>query len=46
VPKVISHQAGQHHLDRMLGFTVTSLVTIEMIVSVILLVVALPSDRA
>jgi uncharacterized membrane protein len=45
VPTVISHQAGQHHLDRMLGFTVTSLVTIEMIISVILLVLALPSRR-
>jgi hypothetical protein len=45
VPTVISHRAGQHHLDRILGFTVTSLVTIEMMVSVILLVVALPSHR-
>jgi hypothetical protein len=41
----VSHWAGQHHLDRILGFTVTSLVTIEMIVSVILLVGALPSHR-
>jgi hypothetical protein len=45
VPTVISHRAGQHHLDRILGFTVTSLVTIEMMVSVILLVLALPSHR-
>jgi hypothetical protein len=45
VPTVVSHWAGQHHLDRIFGFTVTSLVTIEMIVSVILLVGALPSHR-
>jgi hypothetical protein len=45
VPTVVSHWAGQHHLDRMLGFTVTSVVTIELVVSVILLVSALPSRR-
>jgi hypothetical protein len=45
VPTIVSHWAGQHHLDRILGFTVTSLATIEMIVSVILLVGALPSHR-
>src|SRR3981081_2727152 len=45
VPTVVSHWAGQHHLDRILGFTVTSLVTIELVVSVILLVSALPSRR-
>ena len=41
VPTIVSHWAGQHHLDRILGFTVT----IEMIVSVVLLVGALPSHR-
>src|SRR5256885_2240207 len=45
VPTVLSHWAGQHHLDRILGFIVTSVVTIEMVVSVILLVLALPSRR-
>jgi uncharacterized membrane protein len=45
IPTIVSHWAGQHHLDRILGFTVTSLVTIEMIVSVVLLVGALPSHR-
>jgi hypothetical protein len=43
VPTVISHRTGRHHLDRILGFTVTSLVTLEMIVSVVLLIRALPS---
>jgi hypothetical protein len=45
VPTVISHRVGRHHLDRSLGFTVSCLVTIEMIASVILLVLALPSHR-
>jgi hypothetical protein len=44
VPTVISHQMGRHHLDRVLGFLLTTLVTVEMIVSVILLVRALPSQ--
>jgi hypothetical protein len=43
VPTVISHRAGRHHLDRILGFTVTALVTLGMIVSVALLIRALPS---
>src|SRR3982074_840176 len=45
VPTVLSHWAGRHHLDRILGFPVTSLVTIEMIASIGLLVDALPSHR-
>jgi uncharacterized membrane protein len=43
VPTVISHRAGRHHLDRVLGFTVTALVTLGMIVSVVLLIRALPT---
>jgi hypothetical protein len=45
VPTVMFHRAGRHHVDRALGFTVTGLVTIELIVSVCLLVGALPSRR-
>jgi len=45
VPTVITHRAGKHHVDRILGFTVTALVTIAMIVSVVLLIAALPSHR-
>jgi hypothetical protein len=45
VPTVISHRLGQHQLDRILGFTVTTAVTIELIASVIRLVSALPSHR-
>jgi len=45
VPTVIFHRAGRHREDRVLGFIVTSVVTIELIVSVIRLVSALPSRR-
>jgi uncharacterized membrane protein len=43
VPTVISHRAGRHQLDKMLGFTVTFLITLGMAVSVVLLIKALPS---
>src|SRR5262252_197557 len=45
VPTVISHRVGRHHLDRLLGFSVTSLVTAQMVLSVALLISALPSHR-
>jgi uncharacterized membrane protein len=45
VPTVISHQAGYHRTDRVLGFLTTSTVTIELIVSVVRLVSALPSHK-
>jgi len=45
VPTVISHRAGRHRVDRILGFIITLLVTIELIASVIRLVSVLPSRR-
>ena len=45
VPTVIYHRVGYHRADRVLGFLVTSAVTIELIVAVIRLVAALPSHR-
>lgn len=45
VPTVISHRAGKHSLNRILGFTVTGLVTIGMIVSLTLLIGALPAHK-
>jgi uncharacterized membrane protein len=45
VPTVLYHRARRHRIDRVLGFTVTSVVTLELIVSVIRLVSALPSHR-
>jgi uncharacterized membrane protein len=45
VPTMASHWAGQHHLNRILGFAVTAVVTLGLIVSVILLVRALPGHK-
>jgi len=45
VPTVITHRAGKHHLNRILGFMVTGLVTLGMIASVTLLIAALPSHK-
>jgi hypothetical protein len=45
VPTAVSHSMGRHRLDRMLGFAVTSLITLQLIGSVLLLVRALPSHR-
>ncbi len=45
VPTVISHRAGKHHINRFLGFTVNVLVTLGMIVSVGLLIAALPAHK-
>jgi Protein of unknown function (DUF1345) len=44
-PTVITHRAGKHHWNRVLGFTVTGLVTLGMIVSVALLIAALPAHK-
>jgi uncharacterized membrane protein len=45
VPTVISHRAGKHHINRLLGFTVNVLVTLALIVSVGLLIAALPAHK-
>jgi hypothetical protein len=45
VPTIVTHRWGRHELDRAFGFAVTSVVTIELVASVIRLVVALPSHR-
>jgi hypothetical protein len=45
VPTVISHIKDHHLLNRVLGFTITSVVTLGMIASVILLITGLPSHR-
>src|SRR5262249_57415000 len=42
---VFLHRIGHHRLDRVLGFTLTSFLTLQMILSLVLLVGALPSHR-
>lgn len=43
VATVASHRASHHHVDRVLGFILTSLITAQMILSLVLLVRALPA---
>lgn len=45
VPTLISHRAGRHDLNRRLGLLLSGLLTIGMVLSVVLLVGALPSHR-
>jgi hypothetical protein len=45
VTTIATHRTRRHHLDRALGFIVTSVITIQMIVSVVLLVRALPGRQ-
>jgi hypothetical protein len=45
VPTTISHQTGRHDLNRILGLAISALVTIGLIVSMTLLISALPSHR-
>ena len=45
VPTVISHAKKNHQLNRVVGFAVTSLVTLGLVVSVILLIGALPAHK-
>jgi hypothetical protein len=45
VPTVVSHRAGWHGLNRVLGITINGITTLALIGSVILLVRALPSHK-
>jgi hypothetical protein len=42
---VAMHRRRRHRIDRILGFALTSLITIQMIVSLVLLIGALPAHR-
>jgi hypothetical protein len=45
VPTILLHRVGRHHLDRVFGFTVNMVMTVQLIVSLSLLIHALPSRR-
>ena len=44
-PLLVLHRAGQHRMDRILGFTLTSILTIAMIASVAFLIGLLPAHK-
>jgi hypothetical protein len=45
VPTIVSHHTGRHRLDSILGFAVDGVLTLGLIISVILLVGALPAHK-
>jgi len=45
VPTAVTHLRGYHLLNRAIGFTVTSAVTLGLIISVVLLIEALPEHK-
>ena len=45
IPAILTHRFGRHRLDRMLGFVISGIVTGQLIVSVVLLIAALPAHR-
>ena len=45
IPVVLSHHTGRHRLNILLGFTVDVVLTFGLIISVILLISALPAHR-
>ena len=45
IPTVISHQAGKHRLNAILGFGVSGILTLGLILSLILLIRALPEHK-
>ena len=45
VPTIVSHHAGKHRVNAIFGFAVDAVLTIGLIVSVILLIGALPTHK-
>src|SRR5258706_16383691 len=45
IPTIISHQAGKHRLNAILGFGVSGILTLGLILSLILLIQALPEHK-
>jgi hypothetical protein len=45
IPAVIFHRRGQHRLDRMLGYSVSAVVTLAMVLSLFRLITALPGRK-
>ena len=45
VPTVVFHRAGRHRLDRILGYSVSGVVTLGLIASLVLLITTLPDRK-
>ena len=42
VPTVLAHRAGRHHLDMVLGYALSTVVTLALVGSLVLLILSLP----
>lgn len=45
IPNIVSHHAGRHRLNTLLGFAVDTVLTVELIISLVLLIAALPTHK-
>ena len=45
IPNIVSHHTGSHRLNTLVGFTVNGVLTAELIITLVLLVIALPTRR-
>jgi len=45
IPAIMSHHAGRHQLNTMLGYTVDGVLTVGLIISLGLLIAALPTNK-
>jgi uncharacterized membrane protein len=45
IPNIVSHHAGNHRLNTFIGFTVDAVLTVELIISLVLLIAALPTHK-
>ena len=45
IPNIVSHHTGSHRLNTLIGFTVNGVLTAELIISLILLIAALPTYK-
>jgi len=45
VPTMLTHRMGQHHLNQVLGHCIAAILTIFMVWSLVLLIIALPSGK-
>src|SRR6185295_14889981 len=45
IPNIVSHHTGRHRLNTLLGFAVDGVLTVELIISLVLLIAALPTQK-
>src|ERR1700761_7645630 len=45
IPTIITHRVGRHSLNQILGFTINTIITGAMVVSLLLLIAALPLKK-